>query len=146
MAVRKTSKNSALTLAPQTPKTPTSVYAHTVIMSDDSMAPIFVKGDLVTINQDLSEEKGDYVLVRTTMERYELHVIRRYDGEPLGDRSNYVPENPAYPEMLEDEEWANLECLGPVTSVQHVDGTIETFDLSTRKRLEEYVPVEAVCV
>ena len=30
---------------------PKSVYAHTVEISDDSMAPTFVKGDLLTINQ-----------------------------------------------------------------------------------------------
>jgi SOS-response transcriptional repressor LexA len=110
-----------------------SVYAHTVEMSDDSMAPRFVKGDLLTINQMLIERPGDYVLVHSGSD--DLSVIRRYTT--IGDRANYVPENPAYPEMLELDYWGP-ECLGPVTAVQHVDGSIETFDLSTRKKAEAF--------
>jgi SOS-response transcriptional repressor LexA len=112
---------------------PKSVYAHTVEMSDDSMAPTFVKGDLLTIDQELVEKPGDYVLVRTTAGD-ELHVIRRYSL--IDDRANYVAENPAYPEMLETDNWPP-ECLGPVSQVRRVDGTVESFDLSTRTKAWE---------
>jgi SOS-response transcriptional repressor LexA len=150
-----TSNFTALIDAPETLKEPKSVYSRTVEMSDDSMAPIFLKGDLLTIDGDIGEEEGDYVLVRSygnetvfsirgNLFAHELHVIRRCTY--VGDRANYVPENPAYPEMLEHETLANLECLGPVTSVQRVDGTTQTFDPSTRKKMESWPPVEAVCV
>jgi SOS-response transcriptional repressor LexA len=134
--------SSALTLGPQTSKTPKSVYPRTVIMSDDSMAPTFVEGDVLTIDGDISEKEGDYVLVHSHGELFDLEVIRRYTT--VGDRENYVPENPAYPEMLETDDFPP-ECLGPVTSVQRVDGTIETFDLSTRRKWANTAPVEAVC-
>jgi SOS-response transcriptional repressor LexA len=140
MATKKTSKKPAL-------KTPKCVYAHTVQISDDSMAPVFIEGDLVTIDQNLIQKEGDYVLVRNVMGNgavfsaggnffaNELHAIRRLKYR--GDRAKYVPENPAYPVMLEDAHRANLECLGPVASVRHADGTTETFDLSARTRFQE---------
>jgi SOS-response transcriptional repressor LexA len=147
MAVRKTSKKPVLKSGPKTLKTPKSAYTNTVEMSDDSMAPIFSKGDLVTIEGAIVQQEGDYVLVRTMgreavfkidgkLFAHELHVIRRLKYiDDLG-RAKYVPENPAYPVMLEDEVWTNLECLGPVTSVRHVDGTVETFAPSTRTRVD----------
>jgi SOS-response transcriptional repressor LexA len=111
------SKNStALKLVPNTPKIPTPVYPQTVIMQDDSMVPIFAKGDVLTINPDFMENPGDYVLVRTAIGD-ELLAIRRFTT--IGDRMNFVPENPDYSAMLEDVYWANLECLGPVVAVQH---------------------------
>jgi SOS-response transcriptional repressor LexA len=112
---------------------PRSVYAHTVEISDDSMAPTFVKGDLLTINQMLIEKPGDYVLVHCADS--DLSVIRRY--MTAGDRTNYVPDNPAYPEMLEPD-YGGPESLGPVTAVRHADGTIETFDLSSREIAEDW--------
>jgi hypothetical protein len=115
---------------------PKSVYAHTVEISDDSMAPTFVKGDLLTINQKLIEKPGDYVLVHSP--ESDLSVIRRYMS--AGDRANYVPDNPAYAEMLEPD-YGGPECLGPVTAVRHADGTIETFDLSSREIAEDWETV-----
>jgi hypothetical protein len=139
-----TENSTALIDAPDTLKTPKSVYEHyletddsmTPIfyeMADDSMEPIFFKGDLLTIDQAIYEREGDYVLISNRSES--LDLIRRQSN--IGDRFNYVPENRAYPEMLETDHPWEPECLGPVTSVRRVDGTIETFDLSTRKRSDK---------
>jgi hypothetical protein len=99
-------------------------------MLDDSMAPTFVEGDVLTINYDLFEEPGDYMLVRSD----DLLMIRRYTDRGDKDHFDFMPENLAYPAILDDgapDPW------GVVSAVQHIDGTIETFDLSTRGRLSE---------
>lgn len=110
------SVNPALKLIPMPTITvePQSVYPQTVIMQDDSMAPIFSKGDLLTIDPDLIENIGDFVLVRASDG---LYAIRRFTTK--GNRMNFVPENPAYPEMLETDCWPP-ESLGPVVAVQRV--------------------------
>ena len=108
---------------------PASIHPQTVIMQDDSMSPIFVKGDVLTINSDVFEEPGDYMLVRFG----HLLLIRRYTDR--GDNTDFIPENPAYPEILDDR---SADPWGVVSEVRHVDGTVETFDLSTHRKINEF--------
>jgi SOS-response transcriptional repressor LexA len=109
---------------------PASIRPQTVIMQDDSMAPTFRKGDVLTINSDVYEEPGDCMLVRSG----DLFVIRRYIDRGDNDHFDFMPENPVYPAILDDgapDPW------GVVSAVQHIDGTTQTFDLSTRMKLSE---------
>ena len=110
---------------------PKSVNPQTVIMQDDSMAPTFVEGDVLTINHDVFEEPGDYMLVRFG----HLLLIRRYTNRGDNDHFDFLPENPAYPIILDD---GSPDPWGVVSGVHHVDGSIETFDLSTRQKLSEF--------
>jgi hypothetical protein len=119
---------------------PASVHPQTVIMQDNSMAPTFVKGDVLTIDYDVYWESGDYMLVRFG----HLFLIRRLD-EQSGDL-DFMPENPAYPAILDD---GSPDPWGVVSAVQHIDGTTQIFDLSTRTRfklseLEPFEELEAV--
>jgi hypothetical protein len=119
---------------------PASIHPQTVIMQDDSMSSIFVKGDVLTINYDVFEEPGDYMLVGFG----HLLLIRRLDGQ-RGD-FDFMPENPAYPVILDD---GSPDPWGVVSAVQHIDGTTQIFDLSTRTRfklseLEPFEELEAV--
>ena len=113
----------------------TSVHAQTVIMQDDSMAPTFVKGDLLTIKNDVFEEPGDFVLIRID----HLFLIRRYTDRGDNDHFDFMPENWAYPAILDD---GTPDPWGVVSAVQHIDGTIQTFDLSTRMNLGGLEPSE----
>jgi hypothetical protein len=123
-------KNLFLTVAEDLP---VSVHAQTVIMQDDSMAPTFVKGDVLTIDHDVSWEPDDFMLVRFG----HLFLIRRLDCQ-RGDL-DFMPENPAYPAILED---GSSDPWGVVSAVQHIDGTTQTFDLSTRMKLSEEMSEE----
>jgi Peptidase S24-like len=110
---------------------PASVHPQTVIMQDDSMAPIFVEGDMLTINYDVFEEPGDYMLFGFG----HLLLIRRYTDRGDNDHFDFIPENPAYPLVLDDgapDPW------GVVSSVRHIDGTTQTFDLSKRRKIKEF--------
>lgn len=107
---------------------PASVHLQTVIMQDDSMAPTFVKGDVLTIDQDVEWEPDDFMLVRFG----HLFLIRRLDGR-RGD-IGFMPENPAYPAILDD---GSADPWGVVSAVQHIDGTTQTFDLSSHMKLSE---------
>jgi SOS-response transcriptional repressor LexA len=110
---------------------PASVHPQTVIMQDDSMAPTFLKGDVLTINYDVFEEPGDYMLVRFG----HLLLIRRYADRGDNDHVDFMPENPAYPLILDDgapDPW------GVVSAVRHSDGNTQTFDLSKRRKIEEF--------
>jgi hypothetical protein len=114
---------------------PASIHPQTVIMQDDSMSPIFVKGDVLTINYDVFEEPGDYMLVGFG----HLLLIRRYTDRGDNDHFDFIPENPAYPLVLDD---GTPDPWGVVSAVQHIDGTTQTFDLSTRWKLSRLEPSE----
>jgi hypothetical protein len=99
-------------------------------MQDASMSPIFAKGDVLTINYDVFEEHGDCMLVGFG----DLLLIRRYTDRGDNDHFDFIPENPAYPAILDDGE---ADPWGVVSAVQHIDGTTHTFDLSARRKLSE---------
>jgi hypothetical protein len=109
---------------------PASVHPQTVIMQDDSMAPTFEKGDVLTIDSDVFEEPGDYMLIQFG----HLLLIRRYTDRGDKNHFDFIPENPAYPAILDD---GSPDPWGVVSSVRHIDGTTQTFDLSTRSKLSE---------
>jgi hypothetical protein len=102
-------------------------------MQDDSMAPTFVKGDVLTIDYDVEWEPDDFMLVRFG----HLFLIRRLDGQ-RGD-IDFMPENPAYPAILDD---GSADPWGVVSAVHHIDGTTQTFDSSTRWKLSGLEPSE----
>jgi hypothetical protein len=54
--------------------------------------------DVVTINYDVFEEPGDYMLVGFG----HLLLIRRYTDRGDNDHFDFIPENPAYPLVLDD--------------------------------------------
>src|SRR5262245_43098271 len=61
-------------------------------IEDDSMAPTFFVGEEIILDQDLTPEEDDFVLVR--MPNGE-HIFRRY--RPRGRNSfDLIPENPAW--------------------------------------------------
>jgi hypothetical protein len=110
---------------------PASVNPETVIMQDDSMAPTFVKGDILTIDYEVFEEPGDYMLVRFG----HLLLIRRYADRGDNDHFDFLPVNRAYPQVLDDgapDPW------GVVSAVRHIDGTTQTFDLSAHGKIKEF--------
>jgi SOS-response transcriptional repressor LexA len=90
-------------------------------MQDDSMAPTFVKGDLLTIDYDTYEEPGDSVLVRIGR----LFLIRRYMDRGDNDHIDFMPENRAYPAILDDGK--------PLSGIRDVD----TFLIPGGKGLRE---------
>lgn len=111
---------------------PASVHPQTVIMQDDSMAPTFLKGDVLTINYDVFEEPGDYMLVRFG----HLLLVRLYADRGDNDHFDFIPENQAYPAILDD---GTPDPWGVVSSaVRHVDETSQTFDLSTHSKIQEF--------
>ena len=109
---------------------PASVNPQTVVMQDDSMAPMFAKGDVLTIDYDVFEESGDCVLIRFG----HLLLVRRYSDRG-DDYIDFMPENPAYPAILDDTA---ADPWGVVSAVQHIDRTAQTFDLSTRKKISAF--------
>jgi SOS-response transcriptional repressor LexA len=116
---------------------PASVNPQTVVMQDDSMTPTFEKGAVVIIDYDVIEEPGDCVLIRFG----HLLLIRRYTDRGDNDHFDFIPENPAYPLVLDD---GTPDPWGVVSAVQHVDGSIETFDLSTRRKANDWEMGRAV--
>lgn len=110
---------------------PVSVSSRKVVMQDDSMYPIFFKGDELTVNEDICEEPGDYMLVRVG----HLLAIRRYTDRGDNNHYDFLPENPVYPAILDD---GSPDPWGVVSAVQHVDGTTQTFDLSTHSKISEF--------
>jgi hypothetical protein len=86
---------------------------------------------VLTINYDVFEEPGDYMLVGFG----HLLLIRRYTDRVDNDHFDFIPENPAYPLVLDDgapDPW------GVVSSVRQIDGTTQTFDLSTCRKIKEF--------
>jgi phage repressor protein C with HTH and peptisase S24 domain len=80
-------------------------------MQDDSMAPTFEKGDVLTIDNDVFEEPGDCMVVRFG----HLLLIRRYTDRGDKNHFDFIPENPAYPAILDD---GSPDPLGVVSSVR----------------------------
>jgi hypothetical protein len=98
-----------------------SVDVQTVIMKDDSMRPIFRKGDILTIDcEGECDRPGHYLLIRVG----HLLLVRRFIVR--GEKICYWPESPSEHEIVDD---GMVDPWGVVTAVQRVDGTTETLDL-----------------
>jgi hypothetical protein len=85
---------------------------------------------VLTIDYDVFEEPGDYVLIRFG----HLLLVRRYSDRG-DDYIDFMPENPVYPSILDD---IAADPWGVVSAVQHIDGTAQTFDLSTRRKISAF--------
>jgi hypothetical protein len=105
-----------------------SVNVKTVVMMDDSMDPIFRKGDVLTIDCEVDFEPGHYMLIRVG----HLLLIRRLIVR--GDRMCYWPVSLTAHEIVDD---GMVDPWGVVTAVSRVDGTTETFDLSRLEFAED---------
>jgi hypothetical protein len=111
-----------------------SVDVQTVIMTDDSMRPIFCKGDVLTIDNEAEYEPGYYMLIRVG----HLLLVRRYIVR--GDVMCYWPESSTEHEIVDD---GMVDPRGVVTAVQRVDGTTETLDLDKLAFAEDEWPLPA---
>jgi hypothetical protein len=112
-----------------------SVDVQTVVMKDDSMYPVFCKGDVLTIDCEIDYEPGYYMLIRVG----HLLLIRRYIVR--GEDMCYWPESSTEHEIVDD---GMVDPWGVVTAVQRVDGTTETFDLRKHAFAEDEWPLSSL--
>jgi hypothetical protein len=99
-----------------------SVHVQTVVMTDDSMSPVFRKGDVLTIDyENECDQSGHYMLIAVGP----LLLIRRFIvREPMD--FCYWPESSSEHEIVDD---GMVNALGVVTEVKRADGTTEVPDL-----------------
>jgi hypothetical protein len=112
-----------------------SVHVSTVVMQDDSMDPIFCKGDVLTIDCEFDYEPGHYMLIRVG----HLFLVRRYIVR--GEAMCYWPEAFGEHEIVDDGE---VDPWGVVTAIKRVDGTTETFDPSKHAFSDDEWPLPAM--
>jgi hypothetical protein len=123
-----------------------SVNVSTITMQDDSMFPVFSKGDILTIGKAREEPTpGYYYLIRLGG----LLLIRRFIYTDNEDWLFLTP----FGEIPIEDNRLTIDFLGVVTAVQRVDGAYEVLDLDKLKTYEveeseesKEEAVEAVCV
>lgn len=121
-----------------------SVLISTITMQDDSMDPVFCKGDVLTISKDREiPTPGHYYLIMLG----ELLLVRRFIYTEAEDWL-YMAESYCEKPIVDGK--VSIKHLGVVTAVHRVDGTSEVLDLDKlemwsceEKAIEADVPVAA---